>query len=164
MIQGHFRNAFNLNCPILSALIYLVHFTQATKEMSLRKVMKKQKKKSIAKSEFTEMAPISSVTVYSSNEGETTWEVIYNRLEDERPKITITRTTINSTRPLGLQFKDVSCSFLHRIGARAKILPYMDMILWVVENLTIEDRQFRNSRNEVMGSFRAEDMENVSYT
>jgi hypothetical protein len=129
--------------------------------MSLRKVMQKQKKQSIVESEFTEMAPIFSDTVCSADGGATTWEVIYNRLEDERPKITVTRATTDSTKPSGLQFKDASCSFLHRIGARAKILPYTDMIRWVVENLIIEDRQFKNSRMELMGSFRAEDLKKM---
>jgi len=103
MIQGHLRNDFNINFPILSALIYLVHFKQATKDMSLRKVIHKQKKQSIVESELTEMAPIFSDTVCSSDEGETTWEVIYNRLEDKRPKIIVTRVKIDSTRPSGLQ-------------------------------------------------------------
>lgn len=63
----------------------------------------------------------------------------------------------DSIKPSGVQFKDVAYSFPHRIGARAKILPYIDIIRWVVENLTIEDRQFKNSRMEHMGSFKAED-------
>ena len=58
MIEIHFREAFNLNYPIPSILIYLVYFRQATKDMLLRKVMQKQGKQSIAKSEFIEMAPI----------------------------------------------------------------------------------------------------------
>jgi len=107
------------------------------------------------------MDPIFSSTVYIFDGGATSWEVIYNRLEDEHPNIIVTRATTNSTRPSGLQFKDVVYSFLHRIGARAEILPYTNMIRWVVENLTIEDRQFRNSRNKLIGSFRAEDMKKM---
>jgi len=107
------------------------------------------------------MTPIFCDTVCISNGGATTWEVIYNRLDDEHPKITVTRATADSIRSSGLQFKDVAYYFLHRIGARAKILPYMDMIRWVVKNLTIQDRQFRNSRNELMVSFRAEDMKKM---
>jgi len=63
---------------------------------------------------------------------------------------------VDSIKPLELQFKDLAYSFLHRIGAIEKILPYTDMIRWVVENLTIEDKQFRNLRMEIMGSFKAE--------
>ena len=38
------------------------------------------------------------------------------------------------------------------------MFPQMDMIRWVIENLIIEDRQFRNSRMELIGSFKAEDL------
>ena len=82
-------------------------------------------------------------------------------LEDEHHKVIIVKATTDSIKPSGVQFKDASCSFLHRIGAREKILPYNDMIRWVVENLTIEDRQFRNSRMELMGSFKAEDLKQM---
>lgn len=37
----------------------------------------------------------------------------------------------------------------------------MDMIRWVIENLIIEDRQFRNSRMELIGLFRAEDLKKM---
>ena len=107
------------------------------------------------------MAPIFSDIVCSSDGRGTTWEVIYNRLEDDRPKITVTRETTDSTRPSRLQFKDVSCSFPYRIGTRAKILPYMDMIRWVIESLIIEDRKIKNSIMELVGSFRAEDLKKM---
>ena len=60
--------------------------------------------------------------------------------------------------PSTAQMSDAACSFLHRIAARPKILPYTDMIKWEIENLNIEDRVFKNSRGEVMGSFKAEDL------
>jgi len=88
----------------------------------------------------------------------TAWEVIYNRLKDERPKITVIEVKNDSIKPLGVQFKDVAYSFLHKTGARAKILPYTHMIRWVVENLSIEDMQFMNSKMELMGSIKAEDL------
>lgn len=104
------------------------------------------------------MSPIFSDTIYTANVGVIAWEVIYNRFEDERPKIIVVKETTNSIKPSGVQLKDVACSFLHRIGVRAKILPYIDMIRWVVENLTIEDMKFKNSRMEFMESFKAEDL------
>ena len=85
--------------------------------------MQKQKKQRIVEFKFIEMAPIFSNIVCNDDGGETSWEVIYNRLEDDHPKITVTRATTDSTRHLALQFKDVSYSFLHQIGERAKILP-----------------------------------------
>ena len=81
--------------------------------------------------------------------GAIAWEVIYNSLEDER-NIIVTKAMDESIKPLGLQFKDVVYSFLHIIGAREKILPYTDIIRWVVENLNIGDRKFRNLRMELM--------------
>ena len=71
--------------------------------MSLRKVMQKQRKQTIVDTEFTEMAPIFVDIVCNVVGGTTAWEVIYNRLEDECPKIIVTRATTDSTRPLGLQ-------------------------------------------------------------
>jgi len=107
------------------------------------------------------LSPIFAHIVCNANGGVTTWEFIHNRLEDERPKITVIKAKTDSVKPSGVQFKDSSYSFLHRIGARAKMLPYNDMIRWVVENLSIEDRQFKNSRMELMGSFKAEDLKQM---
>lgn len=107
------------------------------------------------------MSTIFSNKVCNANGGATAWEVIYNRIEDEHPKVTVTNMMVDSIKPSGLQFKDVSYYFLQKIGAREKFLPYTDMIRWVVENLTIEDRQFRNSRMELMGSFKEEDLKKM---
>jgi len=88
----------------------------------------------------------------------TAWEVIYNRLEDKRPKITIIEAKNDSIKPVGVQSKDVAYSFPPKIGARARILPYTHMIRWVVKNLNTEDMQFMKSKMELMGSFKAEDL------
>jgi len=109
------------------------------------------------------MSPIFSNTICSTDKGATTWEVIYNKLEDEHPKVIITRKTTDLIRPSRLQFKDVSYSFLHRIGVRAKIIPYTNMIRWVAQNLTIEDMQFKNLRMELMDSFRVEDLKKMCH-
>jgi len=89
------------------------------------------------------------------------WEVIYNRIEDKRPKIIVIEAKNESIKPLGVQVKDVAYSFLHKTGARAKILPYTHMIRWVVKNLSIEDMQFMNSKMELMGSFEAEELKKI---
>ena len=107
------------------------------------------------------MSPIFADTVCSDDGGAMAWKVIYNRLEDDQPKITIAKATTDLIKPSRVQFKDVSCSFLHRIGETAKILPYTDMIRWVVEKLSIEDRQFKNSKMELMGSLKAEDLKQM---
>lgn len=89
------------------------------------------------------------------------WEVIYNRIEDKHPKIIVIEAKNESIKLLGVQFKHISYSFLHKIGARAKILPYTHMIRWVVENLSIEDMQFMKSKMELMGSFKAEELKKI---
>lgn len=99
--------------------------------------------------------------VCNADGGATVWEVIYNRIEDERSEVTITKAKKDSIQPSAVQFRDVACSFLHRIGARAKILPYMDMIRWVVENVNIEYRQFKNSNMELMVSFKVDDLKQL---
>jgi len=88
-------------------------------------------------------------------------DVIYNRLEDEHPKITIINATTDSIKPSGFQFRYVAYSFLHRIGARARILSYTYIIRWMVENLNIEGTKFRNSKMELMGSFKAKDLKQM---
>ena len=45
------------------------------------------------------MSPIFSYTVCNADGGATAWEVIYNRLEDEHPKATITKVTTDSIKP-----------------------------------------------------------------
>lgn len=69
------------------------------------------------------MAPIFADTICDAYGGTTSYEAIYNRLEDEHPKITIMRAATGLTKPSRPQCKDASCSFFHWIGARAKILP-----------------------------------------
>lgn len=99
--------------------------------------------------------------VCGADGGTMAWEVIYISLEDEWHKITITKVKMDSLKPSGVKFKDVSCSFLQKIGERAKILPYTDIIRWVVEKLSIEDRQFRKSKRYLMRSFKVEDLKQI---
>lgn len=50
----------------------------------------------------------------------------------------------------------VANSFLHIIVARPKILPYIDMIRWVIDNLDITDRLFLTPKKKIIGSFKVE--------
>lgn len=77
--------------------------------------MQKHKQYRILDSEVLEMSPIFADIVCSADGEAMTWEVIYNRLEDKRPKITVTKETTNSIKPSRVKFKDVVCSFLHII-------------------------------------------------
>ena len=51
--------------------------------------------------------------------------------------------------------EEVSNSFLQRIATRPKILPYIDIVKWIIDNLDIEDRNFLTSRGKMIGSFKA---------
>lgn len=61
----------------------------------------------------------------------------------------------NSSEP---SYFKVTCSFLYRIAARPKDLPYTNMVKWLIDNLNIIDRMFKNSKQENMGSFTLEDL------
>lgn len=56
---------------------------------------------------------------------------------------------------------ELACSFLHCVIARPKILPYMDMVKWVIDHADISDRQFKTSNQEVMGSFTPQNLRHM---
>ena len=47
---------------------------------------------------------------------------------------------------------ELACSFLHRIAPRPKILPYTDMVKWVLDNADIKNRQFKTQSQELTES------------
>ena len=104
------------------------------------------------------MLPIVLDNVCTADGGATKWQAIYTILEDEEPEVVEVKATVDDATPSNLQFKDIACSFLHRIAARATLLPYTYMIRWVLDNSKIKDRQLRTAKNEILGSFRAEDL------
>jgi len=55
-------------------------------------------------------------------------------------------------------YPEVACSILHKVVARPKLLPYTDMVKWIVENVTIEDKEFVTSRQVVIDSFKLKDI------
>ena len=56
---------------------------------------------------------------------------------------------------------DLVDSFLHRIAARARLLRYTYMIISVVDNIEIKDRLIKTAKNKFLGSFRAEDLQQM---
>ena len=42
--------------------------------------------------------------------------------------------------------------------AQPKIVPYTDMVKWIIDNLNIAERKFQNSRETIIGCFKAEDL------
>ena len=57
-----------------------------------------------------------------------TWQGTYDLIEAEKPKQTIAEATADSLRKSDCTLKDLADSFLHRIAAREKILPYTDVV------------------------------------
>ena len=66
--------------------------------------------------------------------------------------------TTGSSNTSEATLKELACSFLHRIAARPRILPYTDMVRWVLDSTDISDIQFRTPAQELIGSFTTEDM------
>lgn len=118
--------------------------------------MQKHGKQTVTEVEYTKMSPIVSHTVCTADGGATKWQTSFTILEDEEPEVVEVKATVDDATPSNLHFKGIACSFLHRIGIRATLLPYTDMIRWVLDNSTIKDIQLRTAKNEILGSFRAE--------
>src|ERR1700733_9791101 len=67
-------------------------------------------------------------------------------------------TAAGSQNSSEASLEELACSFLHRIVARAKILPYTDMIKWILDNAELNNRQFKVQGHGLIGSFAAQDL------
>lgn len=63
-----------------------------------------------------------------------------------------------STNKSEASLKDLADSFLHRIAAREKILPYIDVVRWVVEQILVSNRTFCTVDRRIFGSFQPDDL------
>lgn len=54
-----------------------------------------------------------------------------------------TTITIDGHSSSNGSLTELACSFLHRIAARPKILPYTDMVKWIIDNADISNREFK---------------------
>ncbi len=79
-------------------------------------------------SEKTEMAPLFTNTTCSWDGGISTWEAMYQLLEDEKPRIMEVTVTVDERGSSEASLTELACLFLHRIAARSKILPYTNMV------------------------------------
>ena len=59
---------------------------------------------------------------------------MYSLLEEEDPKVMEVTTAAGSHGSSKASIIDLACSFLHRIVARPRILPYIDMIKWILDS------------------------------
>ena len=74
--------------------------------------------------------------------GNTSWQRIYNLIEVEEPEEVSEEATADSTNKSEASLKDLADSYLHKIAAREKILPYTDVVKWVVEQIPVSNRTF----------------------
>src|SRR5271168_753456 len=84
---------------------------------------------------------------------------MYRLLEEENPRVIKVDTVAGSQRSSEASLEELACSFLHRIAARPKILPYTDMIKWILHNAEMNNRQFKVQGHGLIGSFAAQDLE-----
>ena len=96
------------------------------------------KKGKAPSSENQEMMPLYTDTACNRDASITTWEGMYSLLEEENPKIMEVTVTAGSHRSSEASIVELSCSFLHRIAARSKIIPYTEMVEWVLDSVDIK--------------------------
>jgi len=113
------------------------------------------KKGKATASEKSKMVPLFSDTTCSRDEGTSIWEAMYNLLEEEKPMPLVTKAMEDAEESSDTSYFETSCSFMQRIVARPKIIPYLDMVKWIIDEVDIIDKTFKNHRQEVMGSFSA---------
>ena len=101
------------------------------------------KKSKAQGSEVKEMAPLYTDTACNRDGGISTWESMYRLLEEENPRIMKVTAVADSQGSSEASLEELACSFLHRIEARPRILPYMDMIKWILDNAEMKNRQFK---------------------
>ena len=98
------------------------------------------KKGKAPSSEEKEMAPLYTDTTCNRDAGIATWEGMYNLLEEENPRVMEVTATTGSNGSSEASLSELAFSFLHRIAARPKILRYLDIVKWVLDNADIRNR------------------------
>lgn len=86
------------------------------------------------------MTPLFTDTTCSREGGTSTWEAMYNILEEEQPRILETKVTVDGRDSSHTSMFEIACSFLHRRAARPKIIPYTDMVKWVIDEADISNK------------------------
>ena len=126
-----------------------------------KKIEMSKKGKEITQASPTEDSDMSLVFPYTTCNKDcrsSSWEEMHKFFEDEKPRVIIRVATTDASVPLDLTYFNVACSFIHKVTTRAKILPYKDMVKWVIYHLNIEDITFKDSKGVNISLFRAEDL------
>lgn len=108
-----------------------------------------------AKEKMREMAPLYTDTACNKGAGISTLESTYRLLEEDNPRIMKVTAITGSQRPSEASLEELACSFLHQIAARHKIIPYTDIIKWILDNANMDNRQFKIQGQGLIGSFAA---------
>ena len=86
-------------------------------------------------------------------------------IEKEKPRVIVPKSTVpdeeDSYSDSETQLSALENSFLHRVAAWANIFPYYDVIIWVIDNVTIQNKTFVSTSRSVFGSFRAENIKEM---
>jgi len=98
------------------------------------------KKNKAQSSEVKEMAPLYTDTTCNRDAWISTWEGMYRLLEEENPKVMKVTDIADSQGSSEASLEELGCSFLHQIAARPKILPYTDMIKWILDSAEMKNR------------------------
>ena len=122
---------------------------------TLRTMVKKGK---VVISEKSKITPLLMDITCNREGGISTWEAMYNILEEEKPRILETKITFDGCDSSNPSLLETGCSFLHRIAIHLKIIPYTDMVKWVIDQANILDIEFKTRSQEVMGSFTPENL------
>lgn len=138
--------------PIASTLL---HFRKNLHQWSLVAMEKRGKAVAFEKSE---MIPIFSDTTCSRDGGTSTWETIYDLLEEEKPRPLVAKATTGVHVSSDASYLKTESSFLHCIATRPKIIPYINMVKWIIDVVDFSDKEFNNSRQGIMGSFSADSL------
>lgn len=111
------------------------------------------------------MSPLFTDTTCTLDVGSASWEVIYKLFEDENPRVIVKQIATIDVYPRSndVAWNDVANSFLNIIDAYPKILPYVDTVRWVVDQLDIIYRMFITPRKIVIGSFKAKDLRKMCH-
>jgi len=98
----------------------LIHFRENLQEESGEATGKRGK---AFASEKLEMIPLFSDTTCNRDRGTSTWEAMYDFLEEEKPRPLVTKATVDAHVSPNASYFEITCPFLHCIVARPKIIP-----------------------------------------
>ena len=87
---------------------------------------------------------------------------MYSLLEEENLRVMEVAAIAGSHGSSEASITELACSFLHRIVARPKILPYTDMVKWVLDNADIKNKQFKTQGQELTESLFSQNLSFIS--